>query len=269
MPRKKRTIIEENLPDEPIELEFSENNNETEIEERELTPAEELSEFIDTLREQQRKDFYIKIFKKYRNKKSWIDTIYEPEYIPDESEIKDRYGSGSYEIMLIYKDPETNKSRVKSITYNIADFKSENENEIDDYENYYEPSNYDNILALMIERDKEFARMQIEAMRSQYENLIQILQAQQTNTLNMIATILSTQRQSDYNGLAELIQTIASLTGVAPQENPLQQILNTLLPVLIPLLQKGGEQNKELIDKLQNEIKNASVNMINENKNDE
>lgn len=263
MPKKKKTIIEEQLPDETediIEIEAERENNEKLEEVDELTPAEKLSEFIETLKNQQEKDYLIKIFKKYKNKKVWIDTIYEPESIPDEAEIKDRYGSGHYEIMLIYK--ENGKTKVKSINYNIAEFEKPELN-TEDYEDEidYETTDLNSLLALMIERDKEFARQQINAMQNQFNMIMQLMMTQQNQMLQTIATILSSQRQNDYSGLADLIQTIAQISGVAPQENTLSSIISQVLPMIIPLLQKNENANKELIENLQkklNESKNEN-----------
>lgn len=263
--KKKKTIIEE-IPEvqEITDKDLFDEKDNFQIEDTELTPAEKLSEFIDTLKEQQSKDYIIKIFKKYKNKKVWIDTIYEPEYLPDETEIKDRYGTGQFEIMLIYK--EAGKTKVKSINYNIAEL-HKNETQTNNIENYdYENedediSNYDlnSLLALMIERDKEFARQQINAMQNQFNTIMQLMMAQQNQMLQTIATIISAQKQNDYAGLAELINTIAQISGLNPQENTLSSILNQVLPLLIPLLNKN-EQNKEIIQKLQDNLKQNDEN---------
>jgi len=262
MKRKKKTIIEE-IPDDNEQIELNENSTEEkEIldDERELTPAEELSLFIDTLKEQQNKDYYIKIFKKYKNKKQWIDTIYEPETIPDEAEIRDRYGGGSYEIMLIYKDE--GKTRVKSITYNIFEYQNDEDEDIDDYIDE-KPSDINQLLALMIERDKEFTRQQMELQRQQFNMILQMLTQQQNQLIQVLTTIFATQRNTDYSGLADLIETIANVSGIAPEKNPLIDIATQLIPTLISLSKSNEKTDKEMIKQIKAITKEEEKNETN------
>ncbi len=252
MPRKKKTIIEEQIPDEEI----VEEKEQVEEEESEITPSEQVSEFIDFLNEAQDKNFKLKIFKRVRNKTYFVDEIEQPDHLPSEAEIRDQYGTGAFQLMLIYK--KDGKYSAKSVYYNIYDPNEEfkfsqppKENEEEDVEYVEEGSDLNSLLALMIERDKEFARMQMQALQQHYTSMMELMMTQQNQMLQTLATIMSARQNSDYAGLADLIQTIAEISGVAPQRNGLSEILGQVLPLLIPLLQGKGGENVELIKKLQ------------------
>jgi hypothetical protein len=260
---KKKTIIEENIEKEPVEDEFELNKNgydEIEGEDVELSPAEQMSELIDLLRKEQRKDFFIKIFKKYKNKKQWIDTLYEPDGVPDEAEIRDLYGGGQYELMLVYNDPETNKPRVKSISYNI--FEPVIKKEIEDEEDYdydlTDESDFNKILALMIERDKEFSKQIIAMQQNQFNMILNLINQQQTNMINLLSAMINSQKTTSLEGIADLIETIANVSGIAPEKNPITEIAMQLIPVLLNLQNKNAIEQKNIVEKIQASIQSST-----------
>jgi hypothetical protein len=261
---KKKTIIEEKIEDPASdELELNENGSQITEEEEELSPAEQMSELIDLLKREQHRNFYIKIFKRHKQKKQWLDTIYEPDAVPDETEIRDLYGGGTYELMLIYNDPETNRPRVKSITYNIFEpvTKTEDDEE-EEFEYDIADDDFNRILALMIERDKEFSKQIIAMQQNQFNMILNLINQQQTNMINLLATLMQSQRSASFEGVADLIETVANISGLAPEKNPIIELVPSILGLLLNLQNQNAKEQNNFIKKLQASVQSTTQNNL-------
>ena len=276
MGRKKKTIVEETIDENEMDEKQEEEEKPKEIPEDNL-PQYELLRKLEALKEYNNPEYTLKIYRRYGKKRIWLDNI---DDIPDENEIRDNYGDGSYEIIMLYKD-ENGKQRIQNMIINIGkDTRHVSPDqakkiELEDYakrgidlekgdEDEEEPESEedesiieDRFIAMMqhlSEKDNENMRFQMQLMQQMNNMMIQMMhesaerqQAFAQQQMQLILAMMNNHHSSDLSGVAELIETVMSISGVK-QESGVSDILKNAMPIILQLMQQNkNEEAKNVL----------------------